>query len=220
MPDAAAGVAGSVPRVSFYERHLFSRLMDRAMRGPEVGRLRAALLAPACGDVIEIGFGTGLNLAHYPAGVRSLVAVDPLDALRERVAARIAAAPFPVERVGISADGRLPFDDARFDVAVSTFTLCSVPDAVAAVRELRRVTKPGGRFLFLEHGLSDDASTARWQRRVEPLHKRIGAGCHLTRSIDAIVRAGGFEPDVFRRYLLPGPRILSEMYEGGAPRDA
>jgi len=212
-------VARPVPRVSgFYERHLFSRLMDRAMRAAELSRLRAALLADAHGDVLEIGFGTGLNIRHYPESVRSLTAVDPLDALRERVEARIAAAPFRVDRVGVSADGRLPFDAARFDVAVSTWTLCSIPDAVAAVREVRRVLKPGGRFLFLEHGLSDDARTARWQRRVEPLHKRIGAGCHLTRPIDAIVRRGGFAPDSLRRFLLPGPRILSEMYEGRATR--
>ena len=202
----------------FYERHLFSRLMDRAMRAEELSRLRAALLADAHGDVLEIGFGTGLNLRHYPASVRTLTAVDPLDALRDRVAARIAAAPFPVERVGVSADGRLPFDADRFDVAVSTWTLCSIPDAVAAVREIRRVLKPGGRFLFLEHGLSDDARTARWQRRIEPLHKRIGAGCHLTRPIDAIICRGGFAPESLRRFLLPGPRILSEMFEGSATR--
>ena len=204
--------------MSFYERHVFPRMMDWSMRTPVIGELRRALLAAAHGDVIEIGFGTGLNLPQYPAAVRSLTAVDPLDALRERVAARVAAAPFPVARIGLSADGRLPFDDARFDCAVSTFTLCSVPDAVAAVRELARVLKPGGRFLYLEHGASDDARTARWQRRVEPLHKRIGAGCHLTRRIDAIVRDGGFAPDATRRFRLPGPRILSEMYEGGTTR--
>ena len=218
MPVAEARVDGSVPRVSFYERHVFSRLMDHAMSAAALSKLRAVLLAAVHGDVLEIGFGTGLNLPHYPAAVRSLTAVDPLDALRDRVAARMAAAPFPVERVALSADGRLPFDDARFDFAVSTWTLCSIPDAVASVREIRRVLKPGGRFLFLEHGVSDDARTARWQRRVEPLHKRIGAGCHLTRPIDAIVRAGGFDPGPVRRFLLPGPRILSEMYEGSATR--
>ena len=205
--------------MGLWERHVFPRLMDWGMRRPELAALRAQALAPAAGDVLEVGFGTGLNLPHYPTALHSLTALDPLDALSPRVAARIAAAPFPVRRVRLPADGRLPFGDASFDCLVTTWTLCSIPDAGAALREMRRVLRPRGRYLFLEHGASDDAATARWQRRVEPLHRRIAGGCHLTRRIDVLVRDGGFAIDELERFVQPGgPRIFSEMFRGSASR--
>lgn len=202
--------------MSLWERHGFPRLMDWSMRGPEVGRLRAQALATAAGDVLEIGFGTGLNLAHYPAAVRSITALDPLDALRERVAARIAAVHIPVQRVALSADGRLPFDDAHFDCVVTTWTLCSIPDAGAALREMRRVLRPEGRYLFLEHGLSDEAGVERWQRRLEPLHKRIAGGCHLTRRIDTLIASAGFTLVDCEHWVEAGPRVFSSMVRGSA----
>lgn len=202
--------------MSLWERHGFARLMDWSMRGPEIGRLRARALATAAGHVLEVGFGTGLNLQYYPAAVRSLTALDPLDALRGRVEARIAAAPFPVRRVALAADGRLPFDDTHFDCVVTTWTLCSILDAHAALREMRRVLRPDGRYLFIEHGASDDAGVARWQRRLEPLHKRIAGGCHLTRRIDALIASAGFTLVDYERWVEPGPRVFTAMVRGSA----
>jgi SAM-dependent methyltransferase len=203
--------------MGLWTRNVFPRLMDLSMRGDQIGRLRAEALAEATGDVLEIGFGTALNLPHYPPAVGALTGLDPLGALANRVAARVARAPFPVRRVQRSADARLPFEAASFDTVVTTWTLCSIPDAVAALQEMHRVLRPGGRYLFLEHGLSDDPGTARWQHRLEPLHGRIAGGCRLTRRIDALVAAGGFEIDSMRRFCVAGgPRIFAEMYAGSA----
>ena len=177
--------------MGFYADHVFPLLLDWTMRA--VDDLREPALAGARGDVLEVGFGTGLNLPHYPGAVRRLVALDPLRALERRVAKRVAAARFPVERVALPADQRLPFQDASFDCIVSTFTLCSIPDAKAALAEMRRVLRPGGVYLFLEHGRSDDPRVARWQERFEPIQRRIACGCHLSRPIDRLVREAGFQ---------------------------
>ncbi|MEX2208757.1 MAG: class I SAM-dependent methyltransferase [Myxococcota bacterium] len=200
--------------MGLYERYVFPHVLDFAMRA--MNPLRAGVLAPAVGDVLEIGFGTGLNLRHYPAGVRRVLAVDPMQALERRVAQRIAAAEFPVERHHLRADGRLPFDAARFDCAAMTWTLCTIPDPVAALRELRRVLKPGGSLLFIEHGRSDDARVARFQDRWNPIQNVIGAGCNVNRRIDALIREGGFEFEKLERFKADGPRFLAEMYRGVA----
>jgi SAM-dependent methyltransferase len=178
--------------------------------------LRPEALALAEGDVLEIGFGTGLNLPYYPPGVKSLTALDPLDAPREPVETRVAAAAFPVERLALSADGELPFDDARFDCIVTTWTLCSIDRPLETLAEMRRVLRPAGRYLFLEHGRSDLPRTAKWQDRINPFHRRITGGCNLNRAIDRLVRAGGFEIAELERFLGRGPRILAEMYRGAA----
>jgi len=200
--------------MGFYERYVFPHVLDFAMRA--MNPLRADVLAPAVGDVLEIGFGTGLNLRHYPAGVRRMCAVDPMHALERRVAERIAAAPFPVERHRLRADGRLPFDAARFDCAAMTWTLCTIPDPVAALRELRRVLKPGAALLFIEHGRSDDARVARFQERWNPIQNVIGVGCNVNRKIDALIREAGFGLEKLERFKADGPRFLAEMYRGVA----
>ncbi len=200
--------------MGFYERHVFPHVLDFVMRGMQP--LRGEVLAPASGDVLEIGFGTGLNLPHYPASVRSLCAIDPMDALQERVAARVAAAPFPVERHRLRADGGLPFDAGRFDCATVTWTLCTIPDPVAALREVRRVLKPGARLLFIEHGRSDDARVARFQDRWNPIQNVIGVGCNVNRKIDALIREAGFGFEKLERFKADGPRFLAEMYRGVA----
>jgi len=198
--------------MSFYERYVFPHVLDFAMR--RMSPLRGGVLETASGEVLEIGFGTGLNLRHYPASVRRLHAVDPMDALPKRVAERIAAAPFSVERHRLRADGRLPFDAARFDCATMTWTLCTIPDPVSAMREVRRVLKPGAPLLFIEHGRSDDPKVARFQERWNPIQNRIGAGCNVNRAIDALIRAGGFEFEKLERFKADGPRFLAEMYRG------
>ena len=203
--------------MGLYERYVFPHVLDFAMRA--MNPLRADVLAKASGDVLEIGFGTGLNLRHYPSSVRRVFAIDPMHALERRVAERIAAADFPVERHHLRADGRLPFDAGSFDCAAMTWTLCTIPDPGAALRELHRVLKPGAALLFIEHGRSDDARVARFQDRWNPIQNVIGAGCNVNRKIDALIREAGFRFEKLERFKADGPRFLAEMYRGVARPD-
>ena len=205
--------------MGFYAKHIFPRLMDRVMSGHEFQRLRADLLNSAHGDVLEIGLGTGLNLAWYPQRVLRLRAVDPAPLLPARVAKRSAAVSFPVEITRLSAE-QLPYDSHSFDCAVSTWTLCTIPDPGRALQEVRRVLKPAGRFLFLEHGRSDDARTADWQDRLNPLQNVIGCGCNLNRRIDHLISQAGFNNVQRDRFVMEGvPRIGGELYCGVAAPD-
>jgi ubiquinone/menaquinone biosynthesis C-methylase UbiE len=184
-----------------------------------MNELRPETIAEAQGEVLEVGFGTGLNLCLYGAGVKSVTGLDPMTT--EGVAAveeRIAQAKFPVERTTLRADGQLPFDAARFDTVVTTWTLCSIPDPEAALQEMRRVLRPGGRYVFIEHGRSDEAGTARWQDRLNPLWRRIADGCNINRRMDELVERGGFELSSLDRFRGSGPSVLSSMYRGVATR--
>jgi len=186
------------------------------MSSRPIASQRPAALKDARGEVLEIGFGTGLNLPCYPPGVSALTVVDPERLLPKRVADRIAAAPFPVKQVPLSAE-RLPLEENTFDCVVSTFTLCTIPDATAALREVRRVLKSGGTFLFLEHGLNDDPVVAKWQRRLNPIQRFIGRGCNLDRRIDALISDAGLAIARLDRFLIPGmPRTHATMYRGAA----
>ena len=197
----------------FYEKRIFPTLMDRTMRGME--DLRGEALAAAAGDALEIGFGTGLNLRHYPLAVTSLAALDPMDALPDLVRERIEAAPFPVERHTLRADGGLPFDAGRFDTVAITWTMCTIPDVAAALLEMRRVLKADGRMVFVEHGRSDEPGVARWQDRVNPLWNVIGCGCNLNRPIDQLVAKAGFSIRSLERFVQKGtPRMFGSMYRG------
>lgn len=202
--------------MGFYSRHIFPRLMDWGMSRRQFRIMRTSLLTEVRGDVLEIGFGTGLNLPHYPPGLSSLAAVDPVAALRGRVARRIAAAPFPVSRHDAPAE-QLPFGDRRFDWVVSTWTLCSVADPLRALTEIRRVLKPEGCFLFLEHGRSRDPGTAAWQDRLNPIQNVIGCGCHLNRPIDELVLRSGLRILRLDRFQMERvPRIVGAMFSGTA----
>lgn len=191
------------------------QLLDWAMR--QVNELRPGTLADAQGEVLEVGFGTGLNLGFYPAGVKRVVGIEPnrvvgLPAVEER----IRAARFPVEQHELRADRPLPFDAARFDCVVATWTLCSIQDPAGALREMRRVLKPGGIYLFIEHGRAPDERLAGWQDRLNPVWRRLAGGCNMNRSIDTLLAQGGFEIRRLERFRHPGPALLSQMYRGSA----
>lgn len=199
----------------WYEQRIFPHVLDRVMRGME--ELRPGVLAGARGDVLEIGFGTGLNLRHYPDGVERLSTVDPMDALPEKVQKRIDDVAFPVDVHHLPADGGLPFDSGRFDSATVTWTLCTIPDPVAALREVRRVLQPGAQLHFIEHGLSDDPGIQRWQHRFNPIQNVIGCGCNVNRKIDALVQEAGFDLPSFEFFVMDDtPRMFGSLYKGAA----
>ncbi len=200
--------------MGLYSAYIFPRLMDWGMNRAGFQRLRSDLLRSARGEVLEIGLGTGLNLSHYPAGVSRLRAVDPAPLLPDRVAERAANVSFPVELSRAGAE-QLPYGDHSFDCVVSTWTLCTIPDPVQALREVRRVLKPTGWFLFLEHGRSDDARTAIWQDRLNPIQNVIGCGCNLNRRIDRLIGEAELHIVQLDRFAMDEvPRIGGEMYRG------
>jgi SAM-dependent methyltransferase len=203
--------------MGIYSKYVFPRFLDWTLGTPELGKYRRLALAPARGRVLEIGFGTGLNLPYYPETVTNLVVLDSENMLERRVARRIAACPIPVTRMQLDAQGRLPFDERSFDSVVTTLTLCSIEKPAPALAEIRRVLKSGGEFVFWEHGRSDDPAVARRQDRFNPLQRLIGAGCNMNRPIDRLIREAGFDIARLDRFLLPKtPRLLAEMYRGVA----
>ena len=202
--------------MGFYAHWIFPRLMDWALGTRRVQERRREALAPVYGSVLEIGFGTGLNLPHYPGAVTWLTALDPEPLLPKRVARRTSEASIPVEYVHCRAEV-LPFEASRFDCVVSTWTLCTITDVGAALREVRRVLKSDGKLVFLEHGRSDDARVAKWQDRFNPLQRLIACGCNLNRPIDVLIDQAGLKIARLERFLMPGvPRIVGEMYQGTA----
>jgi ubiquinone/menaquinone biosynthesis C-methylase UbiE len=204
--------------MGLYATQIFPRLMDWVMSGGEFQQLRRLLLQGTRGEVLEIGLGTGLNLPHYPRGVSCLHAVDPAPLLPDRVTRRSRAVAFPIQIKQVSAE-ILPFDDRTFDYVVSTWTLCTIPDPVKALQEVRRVLKPDGVFLFLEHGRSDDAKVAAWQDRLNPIQRVIGCGCNLSRKIDQIIARAGLKIMTIDRFQMQSvPRLGGEMYRGTAMR--
>ncbi len=205
---------------SWYERHLLPRLLDLGCGNPQVRELRRKVLPAAEGRVIEIGLGSGLNLPFYdPARVREVIGVDPAVAILRRAEARIAATSIPVSIETLSGED-LPFDDAVADSVVCTFTLCSIPDPGAALAEMYRVLKPGGRLIFAEHGASPDPGVRKWQDRVNRPWGRIAGGCNINRPILELVGAAGFHlEDPETGYLRGSPRILGYCSSGIARRD-
>lgn len=200
--------------MGLYSHYIFPRLMDWFMAGEEFRRLRTDLLREAHGTVLELGIGTGLNVPHYPAQVTELYAVDPANILPQRIGTRVTAAPFPVRVDHVTAE-MLPYGDQTFDTVVSTWTLCTIPDPVLALREVGRVLKPGGRFLFLEHGRSDSHTIAMWQDRLNSIQNVIGCGCNLNRQIDHIITQAGLKISQLDRFTMKAvPRLGGEMYRG------
>ena len=192
--------------MGLYGDNVLPRIIDVACGLKTVHPLRQRVCDRLEGSVVEIGFGSGLNTPFYPAAVTRVAAVEPADLAWKLAGKRLEATSVPVERAGL--DGQaLPFPDDSFDCALSTWTMCTIPDIGAALAELRRVLRPGGRLSFVEHGLAPDEKVRRWQHRLEPVQKRVFGGCHLTRPIVELLTAAGFtitDVDVF--------------YEDGAPK--
>lgn len=202
--------------MGFYGERVFPRAMNRLMNTKQTRETRARVCAPLSGDIVEIGFGTGLNLPHLPPAVTVVLAVDPLERGRTLASERIAASPVSVEFVGL--DGQLlPLADDSADAVLSTWTLCSIPDPVAAVSEINRVLRPGGTLHFVEHGCSPDPGVRKWQRRLNPIQRRIACGCNLDRDIPSILKDAGLSVDSLNTYYMKGsPKILGWTFEGVA----
>ncbi len=202
--------------MGIYSRLIFPRLCDWAMRAPHIARLRRDVLAKANGEILEIGFGTGLNLEHYPVHVRHLTAVDPGVGMTRIARRRIEGSHIDVD-LRVQTAEELPFEDGRFDCVVSTWTLCSIQDSGRAVSEIGRVLKPVGRYVFLEHGLGEDPGVQQWQRSLTPLQRRLADGCRLDVDIAALIRKGPFREVQVERFLLEStPRIVGSIYRGVA----
>ncbi len=205
--------------MGFYSSYIFPRLVEWSLGSGIVRDQRRATLASLRGNVLEIGFGTGLNLPCYPTQVTRLTAVDSETMLPGRVADRIAIAHLPVEQLKLDAGGRLPFEGESFDGVVTTFTLCSIAEVATALAEIRRVLKPKGEYAFLEHGRSDDPRIARRQDRFNPITKVIGCGCNMNRPIDKLITAAGLQIARLDRFVRPdAPQILGALYRGIAHR--
>jgi SAM-dependent methyltransferase len=189
-----------------YGEQVLPRIINLVCGLKTVEPLRRRVCQGLEGEVVELGFGSGLNIPFYPAAVKRVAAVEPSDVAWRLAGQRRGASGVPVERTGL--DGQsLRFADDSCDSFLSTWTLCTIPDVASALREVRRVLKPGGTFHFLEHGLAPDEHVRRWQHRLEPMEKRVFGGCHLTRPVVDLLTAAGFtirEVDVF--------------YEDGAPK--
>ena len=204
--------------MSFYENCILPRLLNVFMNTKGTREERKRSLAAVKGAVLEVGFGSGLNLPYYPGTVTKVVGVDPSQTSAHLARKRIAASYFPVEFVGLSAE-KLPIADASFDSVVSTFTLCTIPDVAGALREMRRALKPEGRFYFVEHGHAEDPRVARWQERLNGFEKKVFGGCHLNRDISALIRHAGFEIErLDHAYLKGAPRFAGFLYRGVARR--
>jgi ubiquinone/menaquinone biosynthesis C-methylase UbiE len=203
--------------MGIYQDRVLPRITNRVMNRRDLRPIRDRVCAGLDGEVLEIGFGSGLNARHYPPAVTRVRAVDPATLGRRLAADRVAASAVPVEYIGL--DGQaLPLEPASVDHVVSTWTLCTIPDVERALGEVRRVLRPGGSLHFVEHGLSPDARVARWQDRLTPLQRRLAGGCHLNRPIDRLLDGSGLELAGLTTYYLEGPKPLGYTFEGRAIR--
>ena len=201
----------------FYKDQVVPRLVALTCGSSALSGLRARTAAGLSGRIVEIGFGSGYNVPHYPAEVERVLAVEPSATAWGMASRRVHASSVPIEQVGT--DGQsLPIDDASCDGAICTFALCTIPDPGAALAELRRVLRPGGRLHLLEHGLAPDARVAAFQRRVEPLERRLADGCHLTRDPVALVTAAGFRVEDLDQRYGAGPKAWAYLTRAATVR--
>jgi ubiquinone/menaquinone biosynthesis C-methylase UbiE len=202
--------------MGFYRDWFLPRAIDWTLGSRDFQELRRKCVEGISGTVLEVGFGSGLNLPHYPRDVRKLYAVEPAEEAWKLAGEAVAAAPFPVEWVGATAES-LPLPEGCVDVVVSTFTLCTIPDASSALREVRRVLRPGGVFRFVEHGrATDDRRVARWQDLLTPVQKRLAGGCHLNRRIESLITEAGLRIERMDNFYLRRPKVVMCIYAGMA----
>jgi ubiquinone/menaquinone biosynthesis C-methylase UbiE len=202
--------------MGLYAKYVLPRLIDLAMRNQDAKRLRAEWVPHARGEVLEVGIGSGLNLDFYTSEVHRVYGVDPSLELQRMARKKNVARHLEVEFLWQSAEEALPLPENSIDTVVMTWTLCSIPEPHKALRQMKRVLKPDGRLIFIEHGRAPDASVATWQDRLNPIWKRIGGGCHLNRKMDELLIQAGFHIDELRNAYLPGPRPMTFTYQGFA----
>lgn len=204
--------------MNVYDKWILPRLTDLAMRNKEATRYRSQVVSQACGSVLEIGVGSGLNLPFYGARVNRLFALDPSEELLRMARKKAESAPFPVEFLAQGGE-EIPSDDRSFDTIVTTWTLCTIPDPLKALKEMKRVLKPGGTLLFAEHGLAPDANVRAWQQRLNPVWRRFTGGCNLNRTMDGLIQVAGFTIVQLETAYAKGLRPMSYIYSGRAQPD-
>lgn len=199
--------------MGFYQDHIVPHLINLSMRNRRLAPYRERTISLAEGRVLEVGIGSGVNFPYYSDRADEVIGIDPLWKLLKMASHNVGGVSWKL--IEGSAES-IPLDDASVDTVVTTWTLCSIPDVATALREMRRVLKPGGRFLFVEHGLASDESVRRWQRRLTPVWKRIAGGCHLDRPVSTLIESAGFEISRMDTGYMPGPKPMAFMYEGFA----
>jgi ubiquinone/menaquinone biosynthesis C-methylase UbiE len=201
--------------MGFYSDRVVPHLVHLAMRNRRLVSRRERVISAADGRVLEIGIGSGLNLPFYPSRVREVVGLDPAPRLLAMARRAAETSAVPVTFITGSAEA-IPLDDNSIDTAVTTWTLCTIPDAVRALKDVRRVLRPGGQLLFIEHGLAPEDNVRRWQNRLTPVWKRISGGCHLNRPIHSLIEAAGYRIATIDTAYMEGPKPMAYLYEGRA----
>lgn len=200
--------------MGLYAKYVLPRLINLAMRNKDMTRLRAESIPRAHGDVLEIGIGSGLNLQFYSPAVHRVYGVDPSIELQRMAMKKASAELFEVTFFQQSAEEAIPLGNSSIDTIAMTWSLCSIPNPAAALQQMKRVLRPNGSLIFIEHGRSADAGVTIWQDRMTPIWKRIGGGCHLNRKIDELIRSAGFHITEQTNFYLPGPRPMTYTYQG------